>query len=165
MYDSWCCCNYWIWIVFSGFIIRSYYYAREMADNHFMFGDANGNSREASRLYTERCPQSKIQSHKLFTELCRFWTNVCTLLHRRRIAEGLGQLELPIQTFTYWEESKKIRESIWEEFQLLKVWAFPFLENYQWIIILTISDLGSSSSYTSWSSCKDGICCKHTVYS
>jgi hypothetical protein len=49
--------------------MESYYSAWEMADMHFMYDRANGNSREARRLYAEHYPQRRIPSHKLFTKL------------------------------------------------------------------------------------------------
>jgi hypothetical protein len=47
--------------------MESYYSAQEMADMHFTYGCANGNSQEARCFYTEHYPQHRIPSHKWFT--------------------------------------------------------------------------------------------------
>jgi hypothetical protein len=58
--------------------MESYFSAREIEDMHFMYGRANGNAREARRLYAEHYPQCRIPSHKLFTKfhqrLIEFWS-------------------------------------------------------------------------------------------
>jgi hypothetical protein len=42
--------------------MESYYSAREMAEMHFMYGRANGNSWEARRFYVER--MNVTESHR-----------------------------------------------------------------------------------------------------
>jgi hypothetical protein len=75
--DSWCCDTHSNWSPFSRFVTESYYFAREMADMHFMYGRANGNSREVRHLYVGHYPQRRIPSHKLFTKLHQ-WLSECS---------------------------------------------------------------------------------------
>jgi hypothetical protein len=53
----------------SGFVMESYFWARKMADMHFMYDRSSGNSREARLLYADHYPQRRIRAHKLFTKL------------------------------------------------------------------------------------------------
>lgn len=43
----------------------------EMADMHFIYGLANGNAREARRLYMERYPNRMIPDHRIFSNIHR----------------------------------------------------------------------------------------------
>jgi hypothetical protein len=102
--------------------MESYYSAWEMADMHFVYGCATGNSQEARRLYAEHYPQHRIPAHKLFTSN---WANLGPLPHRCQIVGGLYQFELSIWKFAHWEQWKKIPEPMCKALQLLKSSVFP----------------------------------------
>lgn len=51
----------------------------EMADMHFIYGLANGNAREARRLYMERYPNRIIPNHKIFSSIHRRLVETGTL--------------------------------------------------------------------------------------
>ena len=41
----------------------------EMADKHLTYGAANGNARQAARLFQERFPNRYIPGHRMFSNL------------------------------------------------------------------------------------------------
>jgi hypothetical protein len=79
--------------------MESYYSTWEMADMHFMYGCAIGDSQEARRLYCEYYPQCRIPSHKLFPKLHQQLSKSGSLAPRALIMEGLNQFEILIWKF------------------------------------------------------------------
>ena len=49
----------------------NHYTTEEMADMHFVYGEAHGNSREEARIYAQRFPERIVPDPRIFTSIHR----------------------------------------------------------------------------------------------
>lgn len=139
-----------IWSLFSGFVMKSYYSTWEMADSHFIFGCANGNSQEAHHLYTKHYPQCRIPSHRLFTSDWKIWV-LCSMgirLWRALISENSQHGSSHIK--------KSGRRSWFQCAKNCNCWryqCYACLENWR-----RIPKQVSARPHSAWPSCKGVFC-------
>jgi hypothetical protein len=105
--------------------MESYYPDREMADMHFMYGRANGNSRESRRLYAEHYPQRRIPYHKLFTKLHQRLSESGSFAPPASDCGRPRSVRIPDMEVRVLRRVEEDPEPVCEELQLLKVSVFP----------------------------------------
>lgn len=65
----------------------------ELADMHLVYGEAQGNAREAGRIYADRFPNRDAPDHRIFSAIHRRLRETASL--RPRLQEPLGEFMVP----------------------------------------------------------------------